>query len=852
MKLDRWREVESLFHEASGLPPAEHEAWLRDRCGHDETLLNDLRRMLAADASGGSTIEGVVGETARGWLSEAAPERVGAWRIVAPLASGGMGEVYLASRDDNSYQQIAAVKLLRSGEGLLDRFRQERQILAELVHPNIARLLDGGATAGGRPYLVLEYVDGVPITQHARGLSLRERCGLVTTLCGAVAYAHRNLIVHRDIKPSNILVDRDGNPKLLDFGIAKIVGDEHSITVTHNAVFTPDYASPEQLTGALITTATDVYALGAVLYQLVSGVPAIRPGLAFAELINEVCEKDRRAPSLAGADPVPLDLDRIVLKAMDRDPARRYGSADQLADDLQRFLDGRPVMARGKSVAYSIAKFTRRHWLSVTAATLLVCGLAVSTILAVRQARIAELARREADRQSLLARSALLRSESEREKAETARSETAAALVEAQRQKTLAQDQFERGRKLTHKFLFDVETALMEATGATKARKILVTTALEHLEQIGKEAGDRDQVVADLALAYDRLADLQGYPGAPNLGDLAGAESSYKKSIQWNMKAERTVRARAALGYSLTKLGRVHWAQNRVADARKAWVEADKELPKEDAGGSQAECILVARYRNHLGRARSDLEEAYGNYAAATVHARAAVASMLRQRALQPESDEFYVPLANSYQSLSRALLMSDQNAEALGMAEAGMAEIRKLIAREKNLRSRSRLIPIGIQLVDCLQHSEPPIKDLERALVIDREMLSVAAEVVAVDKLDTRARNNQLQVLERYAGHLYWLGRETEAVAPYKQAYESAAQLIKEAPKNGGYLNRGGNIGSQLGCLYVKLGRLDDAREPLETAIRMLRDPSTPMAGQNEFLSGAEKCLAQVRAQRP
>jgi tetratricopeptide (TPR) repeat protein len=851
MKLDRWREVEALFHEAISLGPGEQEAWLRERCGHDETLLADLRRMLSADATGSSTIEGVVGATARGWLSEGAPERVGAWRIVAPLASGGMGEVYLASRDDDAYQQLAAVKLLRSGADLLERFRQERQILAELVHPNIARLLDGGATGDGRPYLVLEYVDGVPITQHARGLSLRQLCELVITVCGAVTYAHRNLIVHRDIKPSNILVDRSGNPKLLDFGIAKIVGEEQALTLTQNAVFTPDYASPEQLTGAPVTTATDVYALGAVLYQLVSGVPAVRPGLPFAELVKEVCERDRRAPSLAAADPVPGDLDRIVLKAMDRDPARRYGSADQLADDLHRFLEGRPVLARGRSVAYSIGKFARRHWISVTAAAIFVTGLAVSTVLAVRQARIAESARREADRQSLLARAALQRSETEREAAESARRETAVALVESQRQKTLAQEQFERGRKLTHKFLFDVETALMEATGATKARKILVTTALEHFEQIGKEAGDRIEVVADLAKAYDKLADLQGYPAAPNLGDLAGSESSYKKSIRWNLKAERTIRARAELGYTWTKLGRVYWAQNRTADARKAWEEAEKALPQESAAGTQAEQLLVARYRTHLGRARSDFEQAYGNYQASIAYARAAVNSMLRQRQLQPNSDELFVPLANSYQALSRALLMSDQNAEALQTAEAGFAEIRKLIGLEQNLRSKSRLIPIGIQLVDCLQHSEPPIRDLERALVIDREMLDVAAEVVAADRLDMRARSNQLQVLERYAGHLYLLGRREEAIAPYKQAYESAGQLIKESPKNGGYLSRGGNLGSLLGCLYVKLGRLGEALAPLENGLRWMRDPAAQMGGQSEFLNDAEKCLAEVRGRQ-
>jgi len=835
MKLDRWREVEALFHEAIALPPEAQEAWLRERCGHDETLLGDLRRLISADATGGSTIEGVVSESARGWLSEAAPERVGAWRIVAPLASGGMGEVYLASRDDNTYDQLAAVKVLRSGEGLLERFRQERQILAELVHPNIARLLDGGATTDGRPYIVLEYVDGVPITEHAGRLSMRERCRLVITVCGAVAYAHRNLIVHRDIKPGNILVDREGNPKLLDFGIAKIVGDGHSMTLTQNAIFTPDYATPEQLTGAPITTATDVYALGAVLYRLVSGAAAVRAGLPFAELIKEVCERDRPAPSTAGGEPVHLDLDRIVLKAMDRDPARRYGSAAELADDLERFLDGRPVEARRKSVAYVVGKFVRRRWLPLSAAALLVAGLAVSTALATRQARIAEAARREADRQSMVAKSA--------------RRETAAALVESQRQKTLAQEQFEQGRKLTHKFLFDVESALMEATGATKARKILVTTALEHFEQIGKEAGDRSEVVADLAMAYDRLADLQGYPGAPNLGDLAGAESSYKKSIYWNLRSERTVRARAVLGYTWTKLGRIYASLNRPGDARKAWVEVDRELPPETAPGTAFDRLRVARYRSNLARMRSEFEESAGNFAGASVHARSALNSILRQRDLQPESIEMHVPLANSYQALSRALLMADQCAEALPMAEAGMAEIRKLIAREEGkLRTRSRIIPIGIQLVDVLRHCEPPVRDLERALVIDRKMLAVAAEVVAVDKVDTRARNNQIQVLERYAGHLYVLERYEEALGPYVQAYQSAAQLVKESPKNGNYKGRAGNLGSLLGCLYVKLGRNGDAREPLETAIRWMRDPTTPMGGQSEFLADAEKCLAQFR----
>jgi eukaryotic-like serine/threonine-protein kinase len=393
--MDR-RRIFELFDRAAELPEEARASWLASACNGDTATRAEVERLLRADARAERFMERPPATVARviEEVVEAKPEQFGPYRVLRRIGIGGMGEVWLAERSDGEFEQRVAIKQLAyPTPGLLQRFRQERQILARLEHPNIARLIDGGVAADGAPYLAMEFVEGVPITEFARerALDVPAVLRLLLRVCEAVQFAHQNLVVHRDLKPSNIFVTADGSPKLLDFGIAKVLSttDVDAPTQTIARMLTPDYAAPEQFTGAAVTTATDVYALGVVLYELLARQ---RP--------------PRRSPAAAGDPPPPSvtvdratrgtaarrrelrgDLDRITLTALAHNPARRYASADALASDIRRYLDGRPIAARGDRFGYRIAKFARRHRYALAAAMIVFAIFVAATLISLRQAR---------------------------------------------------------------------------------------------------------------------------------------------------------------------------------------------------------------------------------------------------------------------------------------------------------------------------------------------------------------------------------------------------------------------------------------------------------------------------------
>jgi len=381
---DRWKQVERLFYEVLELSSSARATFLDQACGDDHELRKELESLLESCDNTLTFLQKSVREVAR--RATGAPclsgAIVGAYRLSELLGEGGMGEVYLAARADDLYQQEVAIKVMRSAfqgrHAMLLRFSAERQILANLNHPNIARLLDGGITAEGLPYLVMEYVDGINIDEYCRRSRMPwpARLQLFRSVCAAVEYAHRNLVIHRDIKPANILVAKDGIPKLLDFGVAKLLdpawGDLR-LTKTSDRVMTPEYASPEQVRGEAITTATDIYALGVVLYELLTERQPFRadPRSPF-ELAQAICHEEPMPPSVAIHENSPdaksgsrqkldRDLDNVVLMAIRKEPARRYKSVDQLSEDIRRYLEGFPVIAREDSWRYRTGKFIRRH-----------------------------------------------------------------------------------------------------------------------------------------------------------------------------------------------------------------------------------------------------------------------------------------------------------------------------------------------------------------------------------------------------------------------------------------------------------------------------------------------------------
>ena len=450
MDTERWHRIEALFDQALELPESERSRFLDEACADDLELRGELKALLANAATAGVSLRSAVVAEVRMLASDAVTaqvgRRIGRFRLLELLGEGGMGAVYLAERDDAQFAHRVAIKILAHAVGspeTIARFRDERQILAALEHPNIVRLLDGGSTDDDLPYLVMEHIEGTTITRYAtqRELSVRARVELVRQVCAALQYAHQNLVVHRDIKPSNILVDAGGAPKILDFGIAKLLAPVASFsrearTRTGYAMFTPEYASPEQARGDAVSTATDVYSVGAVLYELVTGQPAHSKTAGVLESLRVICEVDPPRPSavapIARRREVAGDLDNIILKALHKEPARRYASMEQLSDDLGRWLVGLPVAARTATVGYRALKFVRRNKGIVVATTLIAATLLAATVVSLRQAHRADEQAAQAERERANAVEAVRRAEAEADRARKAEAREHAQLEQIQ------------------------------------------------------------------------------------------------------------------------------------------------------------------------------------------------------------------------------------------------------------------------------------------------------------------------------------------------------------------------------------------------------------------------------------
>ena len=502
MQAEQWQRVKQAYGEALDLAPQARETYLQHLAAAEPEVAAEVSSLLAASRE--DSFLGAPAESAALLGDSWAGRRLGAYRVEREIGRGGMGSVYLAVRDDQAYRQTVAIKLVRGGldsAAILRRFRNERQILAALDHPSIVRLLDGGATPDGRPFLVMEYVEGLPIDEYVsrNALSVARTLRLFEQVCSAVACAHRHLVIHRDLKPGNILVTPDGVPKLLDFGIAKLLDAEWAdgaadVTETSTRLLTPDYASPEQVRGEAISTATDVYALGLILYLLLTGEKAVHVATTSAlELERAICELEPRRPSsvappsrrraLAG------ELDHIVLTALRKEPARRYGTVEQLAADIGRHLGGFPVLAHGDSLGYRLRKFVSRHLAAVLAAALLLLTLAGGVI------------------------------------------STGVAAREARRQRARAEQRFNDVRRLATTLLFEFHDSIQDLQGATAARELVVRRALEYLDGLARESAGEPGLQRELAAAYQKIGDVQGNPSTPNLGNTQAALSSYARAL---------------------------------------------------------------------------------------------------------------------------------------------------------------------------------------------------------------------------------------------------------------------------------------------------------------------------------
>ena len=545
-------------------------------------------------------------------------DRIGAYRVLRTLGAGGMGEVYLAERADAQFEQQVAIKVVHGGAlavSMHSRLKLERQILAQLDHPNIAHLLDGGALPDGSAYIVMEYIDGeaIDVFCDLNRLDINARLKLFQTVCAAVHYAHQNLIVHRDLKPSNILVTGAGVPKLLDFGIAKLLDDRQAarytlaMTQADIRIMTPDHASPEQVRGQAITTSSDVYVLGVLLYKLLCGSsPFFISSMRLSEIERAICEKDPPPPSqMVSADELPeskliaesrgtsakrlkrtldSDLDNIVLMAMRKEPERRYGSAEQLADDIQRFLDGKPVIARRDTVSYRTTKFVKRHWLPVSAAaaaTFMIVAFSIATYT--QSVRIASERDRAAHQREL--------AEHERARAE----EVSSFLVNLFK---LSDPGENRGNQVTARELLDsgakrLQVGLQDQPATKAALLSTVGTVYDSLGQYQDALPLLDeslklQAQSQNGSRIDTLLELgRARIGA---GDLPGAEAPLQEALH---AAQRDAGATSIqTAHSLWSLGMLRFDQGRNDEAKDLYVHSLRILENSNAPQTDVSAVL--------------------------------------------------------------------------------------------------------------------------------------------------------------------------------------------------------------------------------------------------------------------
>jgi eukaryotic-like serine/threonine-protein kinase len=866
MDPQHWQRLEALFFAALDIAPAGRDTFLDDACEGDAALRSELAAVLAAHT--GPPLPAVPEE-----LVTLAGVRIGAYRLEERVARGGMGDVYRARRVDDQYDQEVAVKLVRPGpraDDLMRRFRVERQILANLQHPDIATLLEGGVTDDGQPYLVMQFVHGLPITEYAdeHHLSVAQRLRLFCRVCDAVQYAHANLVVHRDLKPSNILVTAEGQVRLLDFGIAKLLGageaGPHDDATGELLLLTPEHAAPEQMLGRPITTATDVHALGVLLYELLAGVRPFR-GASPHELYRAVCEDEPLRPSavvaaatdeasrvapLRGARPRSLvkqlrgDLDLIVMMALRKAPERRYASAREFADDVTRFLEGRPVRARADALGYRLARFVRRNrtpvTLSALAVLLLFGGLLGTSWQASR------------------ARAEAIQAAAERDRAER----VSALLVDVFR---IADPGSTLGRNVTAREVLEQGAVRIaqDLDGQPEAQADLLTEVGRIYENLGLFDESESHLVRALELRQSLLhpADPRIAEGLRNLAHLRIEQGRPAEAVELAQAAvailreDRGRRSRSALIDALLTLGSALREVPAPADAQEAYASAvalldqqggpyDRRYPRayfglaEAAHGEgrfdRADSLLalnIARHEQAGGTPDPDIAASLHDLAGLRMYRRRpAEAEPLLRRALAMRRHiygEAHPAVAQSLTALAEALALLGRHVEAADAGRDAVALADSVWGADHPAAAEAR-IALGTTLVN-LDEGEGALvlyQAAVRALAAQHDASS--PRLVGIQVLIGQAIASTGQ-LEDAHGHYLQTLRQSDAVLGAEHPYR--AHLLLEIAR-----------------LDFEMGRPDQAearaRESLALTTRVLRN-------DHRFALWATLFLAQIEASR-
>jgi eukaryotic-like serine/threonine-protein kinase len=782
MNPETWQQMKTVFNAALDLRLEEREAFLARECGGNNELRLQVERLLRSHHDAGlflvspAIVEAGVVSTdgAAGSANEPdrAGQRIGPYEIIRELGHGGMGTVFLAIRADDQYRKQVAIKLVNRGmdtDLILRRFMMERQILANLEHPNIARLLDGGSTADGLPYFVMEHIDGLRITDYcdAHRLTPTERLELFRQVCAALQYAHQNLVVHRDIKPSNILVTSDGVPKLLDFGIAKLLSpgwdaETGEATASMVTLMTPEYASPEQLRGLFITTASDVYSLGIIMYELLSGHHPYRLSSRRPDEIAEVIlrEEPEKPSTAAGrrktadnnathqephpADDRPLtdgpihqasirnpkslrgDLDNIVLKALRKEPQRRYASVLELAEDIRRHLAGLPVTATPDTLGYRVGKWLQRNRTTALAATVLLITLITATGITAWQARVA---RRERDN---------------------------------------AQRRFAQVRQLANKVLFEYHDKVVKLSGSVSLREQMMKDALEYLDNLAIESSTDVGLQREVAAAYQKIGDVQGNPYESNLGDIEGALNSYHKALRIREQLVAKQLADADLRRELAK------SHEAIGDI--LWT-------KGDYSGAVTNYLGTLRiYEEVFGSGKGTVEDSYG--------------------------------IARTRVRIGQAWSRSGDAAGALESFQLGLAKYEEVTAQAPAVKKYRRgkgsaFLKVG----DMLAQNA----DWHVALENHRKALALWSALSADEPLHASLKRDVIIATNKIASDL-------EQLNDFKGALEASNQVISMQEKLVAADQKNAQFTSELGTYYVARAGIEGKMKNFPAALASLR----------------------------
>ncbi len=805
---DPWQRVEVLFHAALERPPEARQAFLDQECGDDDAVAARVRSLIAADEGAEALVDEHMVEALDRELSvdeeDALPfERIGPYRLLHEVGRGGLNTVYLAERDDEHFQMQVALKLVRRGldtDDVLLRFRHERQILARLEHPNIARLLDGGSTEDGRPFFVLEHVVGEPIDAYCarEALDLRQRIELFRGVCGAVSYAHQNLVVHRDLKPSNILVDDGGRPKLLDFGIAKLLdAEEFPATRPHTeqgrVMLTPEYASPEQVLGHTPTTQTDVYSLAVVLYRLLTGVAPYAVGSRLADLIHTVSEVKPPKPSTAqfsvedlrraGLPDEPRrlrrrltgDLDTILGKALRKDPQRRYASVEQFSEDLRRYLDGEHVLARPESFGYRTFKFVSRHRGIVsalaTAAMVLVLVVGFYTLRLRQERDTAQWQAEKAERVSSLLVGMLEISDPSRTRGETV---TALELLEraAERLDSELAEQPEMRASL-----MELIGSIYSNLGLYDEAEPLLQEALA-IHQTGSAPAE-----TDLATVLAKLGELRFHTGAYD-----DAEKMLRDAL--TARIEALGAGHPQVGISQGDLATVLLARGQYEDAEVLYRNALTTLAEATGEGARQRLVNQNNLA-HLLLLTGRLDEAEA----------LARETLKRQRAVLGDR---HPDVAVTENTLATIFIGSRQYDSAEPLVRAALDRKRELFGAEHPQVAAS-LVNLGLVSYHQLRFDE--------AEAFYLEALAIQQKATGEDSVHTVATLKNLADVAAYGRKDFsaateWLHRALELQRRIHPSahFRVATTLLR------------------LGLFELREGQADQARERLEEATRMHR----------------------------